>query len=433
MNPRGGTILLACLTLLPLGCGERPPTHVPARRAGDRPDFAEGPSEAHNGFAVDLYSKLREREGNLFFSPTGIASALAAISAGAGGETAGQIGKVLRQPGATALSPDYLAYLRGLNRAEAPPAGPRLAPPSNLRLANSLWCQSGLAILPGFRSTLGSSLEAEIFPVDFKGAPEEAARRVAAWVADRTSGKIRGSVRREDITPDTNLLIATAVHFRNNWDQRFASEMTKPADFLASARRKISVPMMHGTFKRARYLDSGRYQALELAYADRRFAMVAILPRAENDLAGLEASLTPYFLKGMIARLGPRDEVVVALPKFAIRAELSLDGALKALGMPLAFGPSADFSGIAGSKADLRLARVVHAADLAVDEEGTEAAAFTGALFKKAERAEAAPPPVFRADHPFLFLIRDLKTGAILFLGRLVDPGQSAPEAEKGD
>jgi serine protease inhibitor len=379
--------------------------------------------EARNAFAIDLYSHLRQRDGNLFFSPASASSALSMLSIGARGETASQIERILHAPGdVRRTDAAHAALLQSLTEEEhVGDARFQRVPRCRLRIADALWVQSGYPILGEMSDLLKDRYGASITSVDFQGAPDEALRLIDAWVIKRTLGKFKNSISREDIDPaHTKLVLTDAIYFRETWAAPFWEKSTAEEDFRISPTRTGRVRMMHQTIERNLYADEGTFQVLDLSYTDGRFSMVVLLPRTVDGLAALESSLTAAGLAATLSRLKEREEVIVSIPRFSIRSELSLDSVLSEMGMPLAFGPSADFSGVTGTKNDLFLSKAVQTATIDVDEKGTEAAAFTG--FSSWDSYGDDKPPVFHADHPFLFLIRDLRSGAILFMGRLTNP-----------
>jgi serpin B len=215
------------------------------------------------------------------------------------------------------------------------------------------------------------------------------------------------------------LVLTNAIYFKALWDIPFSRQMTAPGDFHASATSQVRVDMMNLS-ARFRYFEDGGLQALELPYKGQTLAMVVLLPKSKDGLTQLEASLTASKLENWLSKLSSR-KVDLSLPKFKLTEECELHEPLSELGMPVAFdSATADFSGITG-KRDFAISAVIHKAFVEVEEKGTEAAAATGVAFKAAA-VIATPPIVFRADHPFFFLIRDTRTGSILFLGRLAKP-----------
>jgi len=368
-------------------------------------------AEGCNRFAFDLYARLKDGEGNLFLSPYSISTALAMTYAGARGETARQMAKTLRLPASgEAVHGAYGSLQGGLNAAGEGGA-------FELVVANRLWGQKGFEFLPDFLALVEKNYGAGLEQVDFARATEEARKTINAWVEKQTRDKIKDLLKPGILDAMTRLVLTNAIYFKGKWAEEFDKKLTQDEDFFLTPEKKVAAPLMHQT-KHFGYFDGGDFQALELAYQGDRLSMVVLLPKAKDGLAALEARLSADKVAEWIGKLRRR-EVQVALPRFKTTAEFSLAEVLVAMGMRDAFGGAADFSGMTGAK-DLFISAVVHKAFVDVNEEGTEAAAATAVAMRLTAMPE--PPPVFRADHPFLFLIRDTRTGAILFLGRILDP-----------
>jgi serpin B len=368
-------------------------------------------AEGCNRFAFDLYAHLLRQEGNLFLSPYSISTALTMTYAGARGQTADQMAKVLCLPASReAVHVAYATLQRDLNAAGAKGA-------FDLVVANRLWGQKGYEFLSDFLALVEKNYGAGLEQVDFAGATEAARQTINTWVEKQTRDKIKELLKPGILDGrETTLVLTNAIYFKGKWSEEFDKKLTRDEDFFVTPEKKVTAPLMHQT-ETFGYFDGGEFQALELPYQGDRLAMVVLLPKAKDGLAALEASLSAEKLAEWVGKLHRR-EVQVALPRFKTAAEFSLKDTLVAMGMTDAFG-DADFSGMDGKK-DLVISAVVHKAFVDVNEEGTEAAAATAVVMGRAAMPE--PAPVFRADHPFLFLIRDTKTGAILFLGRILDP-----------
>ncbi|HUX17151.1 MAG TPA: serpin family protein [Phycisphaerae bacterium] len=364
-----------------------------------------------NRFAFDLYAQLRGAEGNLFLSPYSISTALAMTYGGARGQTADQMAKVLCLPaGVEAVHAAYGALQNDFNVAGE-------GGEFDLFVANRLWGQKGYAFLKEFLTLVEKNYGAGIKQVDFAGATEEARKTINAWVEKQTQDKIQELLPPGVLDAQVRLVLTNAIYFKGRWAEEFHKRLTRDEDFFLTPEKKAAVPMMHQTADFG-YFEGDGLQALELPYRGDRLAMVVLLPKAKDGLAALEASLSADKVAEWVGKLHRR-EVQVALPRFKTTAEFSLKDTLVAMGMAAAFGGDADFSGMTGAK-DLFISAVVHKAFVDVNEEGTEAAAATAVVMGRAAMPE--PAPVFCADHPFLFLIRDTKTGAILFFGRILDP-----------
>ena len=219
------------------------------------------------------------------------------------------------------------------------------------------------------------------------------------------------------LSVDTRLVLTNAIYFKGDWVSQFKKDRTRNETFTLMGGKQVQTPLMHqtGGYK---YADLGDAQALEMPYVGKEVSMVVLLPKNVDGLANLEKGLNADRLGALVSRLQVA-EVDVTLPKFKTTAEFELNKELSALGMKQAFTRAADFSGLNGGKQDLYIGFVVHKAFVDVNEEGTEAAAATGVII---QTDSARITPVFRADHPFVYLIRDTKTGGILFVGRLADP-----------
>jgi serpin B len=370
--------------------------------------------EGNNAFAFDLYARLRTQGGNLFLSPYSISTALAMTYAGARGRTAAQMARTLHFPRDQArLHPGFAALIRQVNATGKPRT-------YELHVANALLGQKGFAFLPGFLKLTKDHYSTAFNPVDFASNTEEARRAINAWLEKQTKDKIKELFRRGVLTSLTRLVLANAIYFKGSWQSAFPKKNTAKGDFLLAAGRKVRVPLMRQEQK-LNYHDGGTFQMLELPYKGRDLAMVVLLPRKTDGLAELEKSLTAERLAAGLARLKTH-RVDVTLPSFKVTSEFFLKPTLAAMGMPDAFAHGgADFSGMNG-KRNLFIQAVVHKAFVDVNEEGTEAAAATGVGVGLVRYTPPPPRAVFRADHPFVYLIRDTKSGSILFLGRLAMP-----------
>jgi serpin B len=381
---------------------------VPEAVTGDESEVVKG----NNEFATDLYARLSSSQpGNLFFSPYSVSSALAVAYAGANGETAAQMAKVLHFPApATRLHPEF----QSLREKMAPGEGAEF----QLRVANRLWAQEGFDFLPEFLRVAKANYGAEPGLLDFRQT-EVARKTINAWIEEQTDGKIQDLLGQGFIDPNTRLVLTNAIYFKAPWTFPFGERATSDAPFHISASEQVDVPMMHQT-ERFAYGASDDVQVLAMPYGrDFSLSMVVLLPSKTDGLAGLEKRLTRTLLKKLFAAT-KEQKVIVHLPRFKMTSEFRLADVLASMGMPLAFSGQADFSGMS-TQERLFISAVVHKTVVDVNEKGTEAAAATDfGGFSRYERPEQ--PVEFRADHPFVFLIWDGRTKSILFLGRLVNP-----------
>jgi serpin B len=376
--------------------------------------------QGNSALALDLYARLKGGDGNLFFSPYSISCALAMTYAGAQNETAEQMAKALHftlPPGE--LHPAFHTLISELNSRNAAPSAGKPAGPVQLLTANALWAQAGERILSDFQKRIEINYQGGLYRVDFRQAPADALQTINHWVEEHTGNKIKDLLKAKHIDSQTMLVLTNAIYFKGLWATPFVERATAPADFQVPDQDPVRVPMMNLT-ERFRYLDEKTFQALELPYQGNSLAMVILLPKAKDGLAALEDSLSYEMLDGWLKKLSSR-RVDVSVPRFKLTAELELKDPLSALGMPVAFvAGKADFAGMTGTR-DFAISAVVHKAYVEVEEKGTEAAAATGVVMTRS-RIATSPTAVFRADHPFCFLIRDTRTGSILFLGRLMRP-----------
>jgi serine protease inhibitor len=367
----------------------------------------------NNRLALDLYSKLSEQGGNLFFSPSSISTSLALAYGGARGKTAQQLAAVLHLTlGQERLHQAFAALNRGLNGGGSAQAGYRLT------IANALWGQKDYSFLESFIRMAKDNYDVGLKQVDFSNSPE-AAQAINAWVEGKTQKAIKELFKPNAFDQDTRLVLTNAIHFKGEWASRFDPRRTSETPFWLAAEQKVMVPMMHqsGKFKAISAEDA---QAIELPYAGKDLSMIVFLPQKIDGLAEFEHKLTPEKLDEWLSKLRKNEEhqiSVVALPKFMMDTEFELSGTLSQMGMPLAFGGSADFSGMAVGD-ELQIDKVLHKAFVEVNEEGTEAAAATGVQI----RSRSLDLNMFVIDHPFLFLIRDNRSGGIIFMGRVTDP-----------
>ena len=370
-----------------------------------------GTASGGREFAVDLYQHLKDAEGNLFFSPLSIRTALGMTYAGARTKTADEMARVLRLPRDQKKAHAALGkLLDDLEKASA-------AEGCELSIANALWGQSGEPFLKSFLDLVKNAYGAPMNLVDFARDTEGARRTINRWVEKKTKDKIKELLKEGDVDGAV-LVLTNAIYFKGDWAEAFEKKHTRDAPFFVTTDEKVSVPMMHKTADFG-YAATEDLQALELPYKGDRLSMVVLLPRKRDGLDALETRLTAKDLDQWLTALGKR-KVVVSLPKFTTTVRFELKKPLKKMGMPMAFGPGADFSGMNGTPGDLFISKVIHKAFVDVNEEGTEAAAATAVIMIRG--AAPAPPPVFRADHPFIYLIRDRKSGSILFMGRVVNP-----------
>ena len=368
---------------------------------------------ANTAFALDLYQRERTNAGNLFFSPYSISTALAMTYAGARGQTAQEMARVLHLTLPQDEVPTAFAAL-----------GKRMAEIANgkqvtLAVANSLWAQRRYQFAQPFLELNRRYFGAEIELVDFERQSTVACRQINDWVGRKTQGLICDLAQPGQFTHDTRLALCNAIYFKGTWVTRFNREATSPGPFTVAKGHTVTVPMMFQTVK-LRCHRSREATVFSLPYAGNDFSMVICLPAAVDGLGDIENQLN---LERCAQWLGSLDgevgtEFELSLPRFKLSSRLDLTKRLSVMGMRSAFDEvAADFSGMCEAN-DLFLSDMMHQAFVEVNEEGTVAAAASMDSFL---RRSSGPTPLM-VDHPFLFLIQDRRSGTILFLGRVVDP-----------
>jgi serpin B len=431
-----------------------------ARGPADPAD-AKAAATSINAFGLDLFRAMLADPGlelagrNVVFSPASIALALGMARAGARGDTAAQMDAVLHvngwgELGAGLNALDLALASRNATWTDSEGAGRQVA----LRIANASFAQRGWTIEDGFLDAIASAFGAGVQLVDYAGDPEAARRAINAWVSRQTEKRIRELLAPPDVTGLTRLYLVNAVYLKAEWERWFFEGETKSESFTRLDGTRVEVPMMYKVggggccTDRVPYARDEGWQAVELRYRHavdtEPLAMTLILP---DDLAAFEARLSPDQLTRITTALdaerqrfeGPQScpsnyepgncypyDLRLFMPRFAIETRVELKDVLAAVGMPVAFDPvHADFTGIhvpAAAEDRIHISKVIHQANIDVDEKGTEAAAATAVGFDTGGGPGPLDEIALRLDHPFLFVLSDVETGAILFMGRVVDP-----------
>jgi serpin B len=372
-------------------------------------------AQDNSAFAFDFYHQLSGREGNLFFSPYSISTTLAMTYAGARGETESQMAEALHfSPPQDKLPSEFSELRSRLNDAQGDGK-------VTLAIANSIWPSDRYKILDSYVGLLKSNYGVSLTPLDYTQT-EVARVTINKWVENKTRDKIKDIIGPGMLSPDAKLTLVNAIYFYGKWLSPFQPKDTDKWQFQAGPDKTEDVSMM---WQKAEfpYADLGSLQVLELPYQGAELSMLIVLPKSTNGLNAIESGLSQKTLTEWTSKLA-KTEVIVRLPKFKMTwgAE-DLSNQLQALGMKDAFDKGiANFAGMDGNPHGLYIDAVLHKAFIDVQEEGTEAAAATAVGMLG---AVAEVEPVFLADHPFLFLIQDNKTGSVLFMGRLIDPQTS--------
>jgi serpin B len=391
----------------------KPRVTSPAVSEADMATLVNG----NSAFAFDLYQELKGAGGNLFYSPYSISLALAMTYAGARGDTAQQMADTLH----FTLSQDRLHPALSSLGIELSKRGEGAKGTDEkgfrLNIVNAIWGQKGYQFLTQFLDLLAENYGAGLRLLDFIGAPEESRITINNWVSDQTEGRIKDLIPPGVIDTLTRLVLTNAIYFNAAWQYPFEKDMTRDGPFYLLNGGEVTVPMMRQT-ESLGYAEGDGYQAVGLPYDGRELEMVLLLPRP-GQFDTFEGSLDAQRVDAIVKALASR-QVALTMPKFEFESSFGLKQTLSTLGMRVAFTEDADFSGMDG-KRDLLIQDVIHKAFVSVDEAGTEAAAATAVIV--GATAMPASPVEVTADRPFVFVIRDIETGAILFVGRVVNPG----------
>ncbi len=372
-----------------------------------------GEAKANNAFTADLLRQVGKQEGNVFCSPFSIRTALSMVQAGAAGPT----DEVMRKTLHFGVVPERHAATARL-AARLMPAGKASY---DLKVANAIWVQRDFPLNDSFTSLLAKDYRTQSQSADFEKEMEKSRLAINTWVEGQTKDKIKELLKPNVLDLDTKLVLVNAIYFKGNWTEPFKTKNTKDETFYLTGGKETKAPLMtqHEDF---RYHETDDLQLVRLPYEKCPLDMVVLLPRRKDGLANLEKSLTAETLAAwnQAARLA---SVTLFLPKFKQTAEFDLGATLSQMGMPTAFTNFANFSGISSAR-KLKIDKVIHKAFVEVNEEGTEAAAATGISIMPTSMPAPKKQVAFRADHPFLYLIQDRDTGAILFVGRCAEPGK---------
>jgi len=365
-------------------------------------------------FAVDLYRRQSgQQNGNIFFSPYSISTAMAMVDLGARGTTASEIEKAMQFPfSGKRLARAWTAVLDDVNKHKAG---------FDLLTANALWAARGIEFRSSYLATARGEFGAKIETLDYVHAAEAARTRINKWVSEATKEKIRELIGQGMLGGDTLLVLTNAIYMKAKWADPFPKAATDQKGTFHAPGGDVTAPMMRrtGTF---RFFRGEGVRVLELPYMGKELSMLVVLPEANTGLAAIEKDLTPEKIEAWQAKLAPAN-VSVTFPRFTSELALDLGDTLQAMGVRRAFGSGGrpDFSGMS-EKEKIAISRVLHKARVDVDEEGTEAAAATAVIAVRSTAIRQPPPELFVADHPFLFLIRRNGSNSVLFLGRLMKP-----------
>jgi serpin B len=378
-------------------------------------------SQSINKFSFDLYKKLKDKnkekdenkEENLFYSPASISIALAMTYAGARGNTEKQMANVLNFTlPQDRLHPAYSKLIENLKSNKD----------YELSIANALWLQKDYKCLQAFLNIMEKYYKGGFNEVDYKTNPEGARIKINDWVSRETKEKIKDILNPGDISNLTRLVLTNAIYFKGKWQTEFDKNLTNDEDFYLINGQKTKVKMMFqkNTFN---YYENDDLQLLEIPYKGNKISMVIILPKV-GKFKTVENMMDEKKLQEWL-KSATEKEVKAYIPRFKFTQRFDLSEDLSKMGMEDAFDENkADFSGINGRKNDLYISKVIHKAFVDVNEEGTEAAAATAVIIFTKSAPIIEKPVIFKADHPFIFLVRDKEASSILFMGRVMDPNK---------
>ena len=413
-------IFSALVSILLSACNGGPAGTAQSTRAREKnPTVSESDLktlvDGNNAFGLDLYQTLRSQDGNLILSPFSVSLALAMTYAGARGETETQMADVLN------FGPQDQGHntFNALDLAleESPIVLDKDQEPMQLSIANSVWAEQTFTFLPDFLDTLSVNYGAGIQLMDFINSPDPSRKIINQWVSDETKDKINNLLPENSITSDTKMVLVNAIYFKADWLSPFDANDTYDSSFKLLDGSEVTVPMMGQQLYIPYFVGDG-YAVAELPYAGESAVMTLLVPD-EGRFEEIEAQVDGAMFNEALANLAPAD-VTLRMPKFEFESPFNLSDALIEMGMPLAFDENrADFSGMTDQQ-DLYIGNVIHKAFVAVDEKGTEAAAATAVVMEGA--TAMMPENVLTINRPFLFFIRDVETGQILFIGRVLNP-----------
>lgn len=388
---------------------------APAAAADQPTPRPVGSASSRSDFDFKMYGALKSKPGNLFFSAPSMRQALGIAYLGARGTTASEM--------STALGFDADKSKSAANAKDDIAGWQTARGASQLAIANRLWADQGLTLNGDFVSLANGAYGSAVERVDFSHAPNPARLTINGWVEKQTNDKIKDLLPPPSITSDTRLVITNAIWFKGTWEKTFDKKQTYDAAFKVDGTKNVDVPTMHQTSVFG-YASVPGAKVLEMPYGKSDLAMDIILPDDATGLSKIEEQLSPGKFATWTAAL-QKQKVVVSFPNVKFTWGGSVKPELKSLGMKSAFDSNADFTGIATAAAaggNLSVSDVIHKAFVAIDEEGTEAAAATAVIMNRESASIELPPVRFEADHPFVFAIRDVKSGRILFMGRVTNP-----------
>ena len=411
-----GVVIVVLLVLSPVFYGAVQTHYNPeADEYGATDEGRAATVDGINAFSMAFYKQMGQTGMNVFFSPWSISCAVAMLREGAQGTTANEIDGVFGfSANDTMRQACFASIYNKLNEINSD---------YQLKTANALWADNAYSVLGSYQTTLQNRYGAEARNLDFRGQPDPSRQEINKWVEDQTNKKIMDLLPPGSITGATRLVLSNAIYFNGTWQKEFNVNSTYNGTFYINQTNDVKVRMMLRADKNSdfNYYSNDDVQLLEMNYKGNTTSMIILLPRS-NDIGGLESSISIDKVSSWLNKADVR-QVEVHIPRFNLTLECKLKDTLKKMGMPTVFSDSADLSGIDGQP-DVKVDEGYHKAFVKVDEKGTEAAAATAIVVAPTSSGGGGSPspPVFRADHPFIFIIQDKRTGAFLFMGKVANP-----------
>jgi len=367
-------------------------------------------ADADNRFAFNIFREVSKESGaNTFFSPLSLNMALGMLYNGASGETRSEMAEVIGMADFTET--EINEYYQKMSQALL-----KIDPLTEISIANSIWYLDWFRVKQSFLDINKKYFDAEVQALDF--SKPDAAGIINKWCADKTKNRIKEIIE-SPIDGDVMMYLINALYFKSKWQFEFDKKNTKQGDFTKTNGNKIRVNMMEQTTTLPYYADE-YLQCVEMPYGNQAFSMVAILPENDMDIDQLVEYLDNEKWQNIVENLHEQN-IVLKLPRFKIECEILLNEPVENVGMQRIFQFQNEFINIAD--ADLRVSKIKQKTFVEVNEEGTEAAAVTAIEMVFSSSGGGSVPPIpFFADRPFLYLIKEKSTGAILFIGRMDEP-----------
>ncbi|HYX09808.1 MAG TPA: serpin family protein [Bacteroidales bacterium] len=414
------SLIISFLVLLLVSCatsgktGKQSTNKSGDANSSEKNNF-EGIAERNNAFAFALFSRLEEKDENLFFSPYSITSALAMTYEGAAGKTADEMSEVMRF---ISNKKENSIGFQQLNSSLEHAKGDN----TELNIANAVWLQKDFDILPGYLQNVENYFDAPVKKLSFlnEEAIENSRQEINNWIANETRDKIKDLIQPGVLSQLTRMILTNAIYFKAGWQHPFSAAETEKGPFYTYNQEETTCDFMHQT-GRFRYFADENFQIAEMPYDNGNYSMAIILPARDKSTSIISKNINSKLLDSLL-KSATSKRVKLIIPKFKLTSTLQPGQTLSGMGMQQAFSKDADFSGINGKK-NLYIDAIVHKAFVGVEEKGTEAAASTAVVMSlKSAMTEEPEPVTFKADHPFLFVIRERSTGCIIFMGKLSDP-----------